>query len=278
LGAAGCALAAVLAACADDPPTVADLLADACAQARDDIAAAPAPGDADTDAEFVNISRQAASAVGRVAQDLADRGDDTTIADLAWQLHRFPEVANGGQSLAVAQEASAAIVRLDQFADRLQIPECGAATWRPADWRALADRHGDRLRASAFRLRMNRLCAETFPEPSLLAEGTPLLEALVPDANARAGSQDAAGGIRTELIARLNTLSDRQSHTAMFLRDFAEGQPQIRPFKNVESAVPRAMPRDPPPLVRERLGAAFDELQSTWDALDITCQPDQSGA
>jgi hypothetical protein len=274
-------------ACGNDPPTIAETLADACAQARASVAAAPAPVDDDAEAVFVDASRQAASAVGRVAQDLAGRGDDATIADMAWQLHRFPAGAGGDRALASAQEASAAIIRLDRFAERLQIPECRAAIWRPDAWRALADRRGDRLREGAFRRRMDRLCAGTFPDPSLLADGTPLLDALTAHANPRGGSQGASEGPRTQLIARLSTLSGRGSETAQFLRDFSDGQPQIRPpedlegeylallaaFQNIESAVPRAMPRHPPAAVRERVGAALDELQGAWGALDITCQP-----
>lgn len=276
-------LVAALAACSDPPPSVAELLAEACADARDGFAVAPAPTSAAAEAAFVEASHKATRAVAMVANELAVRGDDRTIADLAWQLYRFPTASDADAALGVAQEASAAIMRVDRFAQVLQVPECGRATWRPADWRAMADRHADRPSEAGFRRRINQLCAETFPEPVLLARGVPLLDALVADTPARS-SED----VKARVIARLNTVTTRPSAAARFISVFSRELPQIRPsanldgeylvllaaFMQLESAVPSAIPDDPPPAVRERLDAALDGLQDAWEALDITCRSD----
>lgn len=274
---------AMLAACSGAPPNVTDALATACVDARDEFSAAPAPVDADTETAFLEASREATRAVARVADDLAARGDDMTIADLAWQLYRFPAASDADDVLAVAHEASAAITRIDQFATVLAVPECGAATWRTDDWSAMAARHADRPNDAAFRRSLMRLCAETFPEPSLLTSGMPLLDALVADAAGRARpSEDVKGRV----IARLNTVTTRPSAASRFIGDFSKELPRIRPsgrleqryfallaaFMRLDSAVPSAMPKDPPPAVRERVEAALDDLQHAWEELDIRCR------
>jgi hypothetical protein len=251
--------------------------------ARDSFAAAPAPVDADTETAFLDASREATRAAARVADDLAVRGDDTTIADLAWQLYRFPTASNGDDVIGVAHEASAAITRIDQFAQVLQVPECGAATWRADDWRAMAARHADHPDDAAFRRSLMHLCAETFPEPLLLARGMPLLDGLVADP---AGRDRPSENVKARLIARLNTVTARPSAASRFIDDFSKELPRIRPsarleqryvallaaFMRLDSAVPSAMPKHPPPDVRERVEAALDDLQHAWEALDVTCR------
>lgn len=275
-------LAAMLAACGDGPPNVAEALADGCTDARGLFAVAPTPVDADADAAFIEASREATQTAADVADNQAARGDDRTIAELAWQLHRFPTATSADEVLGVAHEAQAAIVRIEGFAQTLQVHECGAATWRPADWRIMAGRHADRPNDAAFRRQLDQLCAETFPDPFALADDLPLLNALVADTPARDGSPDE---VKARVIARLNTVTTGPSEAARFIRDFSSGLPQIRPSANLEreyiallaafmgldSAVPRAMPNDPPPEVRERVNAALDDLQNAWEALEITC-------
>lgn len=282
-GIAGSAvLAALLCACGDAPPTVGEVLTEACGDARGVLGVAPTPVDADAEAAFMQVSREATQTVADVAADVAGRGDDRTIADLAWQLYRFPTATRADEVLGVAHEAQAAIVRIDGLAQTLQVRECGAATWRPADWRAIADRHAERPNDITFRQKLDRLCAETFPDPLLLADGIPLLNALVADTPARDGSPDE---VKSRLIPRLNSVTTGPSAAARFIRDFSSRLPQIHPsadlegeyvallaaFMRLDSAVPRAMPRDPPPDVRERVNAALDELQHAWDELRIMC-------
>jgi hypothetical protein len=281
---AGMATAAVLAvmlvACGQVPQSVGDVLSQACADARDRLASAPSPVDAGSDTAFVTASREAAATVASVADDMASRGDDPTIADLAWQLHRLSTPSVADEVLSTAHEAQAGIVRIDRLAQTLQVPACGAATWRPAGWRAVAGRHGRRPDDVAFRRQLDRLCAETFPEPSQLAGGVPLLEALVADIAA-----GPSGDVKARVIARLNTVNTRPSDAARFISEFSNELPQLQPsadlerdylallaaFMRLDSAVPSAMPKDPPPAVRERVDGALDELQHAWDALDIAC-------
>lgn len=278
------ALVAVLVACSEAPPSVVEALTEACTDARDGLAAAPAPADNGSETAFRQAAEEATRAVGRVADELAGRGDDRTIADLAWQLHRFPS-ATGDQSVRAAHEASAAITRIDGLAQVLEVPACGAATWRPAGWRAMASRHADRPSDDTFRHDINQLCANTFPNPSLLDAGVPLLTALVTNPITGEGSDDPSDDVKDRLVARLRTVSDRPGDTRRFLTAFSNDLPQIRPSENLDgdyvallaafmrldSAIPSAMPRDPPPDVRERVDAALDELQRAWEALDITC-------
>jgi hypothetical protein len=277
-------LVAVLAACSNAPPSVSEALSEACADARRGLASAPAPTGPESEAAFRRAADEATRIVGDVADEVAHRGDDRTIADLAWQLHRFPS-ARDESSLRAAHEASAAIVRIDRFARTLDVPECGAATWRPADWRALADRLAERPSEDEFRRDLNELCEETFPNPSLLSAGVPLLTALVADPKANAGAIDLQENVKGRLIPRLRPASDRPGDTRRFLTALSNDLPELQPPESLDdeyvallsaligldAAVPRAMPRDPPPAVREHLGAALDELEQAWEALDITC-------
>jgi len=282
---AGCvALVAVLAACTGPAPSVAEALAEACSDARNHLAAAPSPHTGDTEAEFRQAAEEATRSAGRAADDLAARGDDRTIADLAWQLHRFPR-ASGDDAVPAAHEAGAAITRIDGFARRLEIPECGAATWRPAEWRAMAGRHAEQPSDDAFRRDLNDLCARTFPDAAVLRSGVPLLTALVADpARGPAGDMDG-DAVKDRLIARLRRVSDSPGDTRRFFTAFSNGLPEQRPsehlesdhtallaaFMELDSALPRAMPRDPPPDLRERVHAALDGLEDAWEALGITC-------
>lgn len=273
-------LAATLVACGQVSLSVGDALSQACIDARDQLAAAPAPVDADSEAEFIAATREAAGTVASVADDLASRGDDPTIADLAWQLHRLSTAGVADEVLSTAHQAQAGIVRIDGFARTLQVPACAAVTWRPADWRAVAGRHGHRPDDVTFGRHLDRLCARTFPEPALLASGMPLLNALVADA-AFGPSED----VKARVTARLNTVNTRPSEAARFISEFSNELPQLQPstnlegdylallaaFMRLESAVPSAMPKDPPPAVRERVDAALNDLQRAWAALDITC-------
>jgi hypothetical protein len=295
-GIVGSAVFAVVpGACSDPPPSVAAMLAEACADARDHLAVVPPPVDADSEAAFMDASREATRAVASVADDLAERGDDRTIADLAWQLYRFPTAGDADEVLRVAHEASAAITRLDGFAHVLDVPGCGAATWRADAWRAVADRRAEHPSDAAFHRRLDRLCAKTFPDPAALAGGAPLLDALVAGRGARPARSatgarealvDSSDHVKARVIARLNTVTTRPSDTARFIGDFSNGLPTIRPsadleevyvallaaFIRLESVVPSAMPKHPPPATRERLDAALGALQDAWEALGIRCR------
>ena len=281
------ALALLLGACGSAPPTVADTLRAACTEARQQVAAAPEPADRATEAAFMAASRDATRAVARVADDLATRGDDRTVAHLAWQLYRFPIASGRDDVLATAHEAGAAILRIDGLARALGIGTCGAGTWRPAAWRAIAERRGARPDDAAFRRELARLCAATFPEPALLDDGVPLLAAMVAAGDAGAGGGDGDGDleVKRRVVARLNSVTARPSATSAFVSDFSNELPRLRPsaaledgytallaaFLHLDAAVPHAMPRDPPPHVREPVYAALDELQQAWEALGVTC-------
>ena len=278
------ALVAMLAACREAPPSVREALAEACADARRTLASVPAPADTDSETAFRRAAEQATRNVGDIADEVADRGDDRTITDLAWQLHRFPS-AEDEQSLRAAHEASAAFVRIDHLARTLEVPQCGAATWRPTEWRAMSDRLAERPSDDDFRRDLNRLCKETFPEPSLLSAGVPLLPALAAGPTADAGTLDLQQNVKGRLIPRLRPASDRPGDTRRFLTAFSNDLPQLQPSENLDdeyvallaaligldAAVPRAMPRDPPPAVREHVGIALDDLERAWEVLDITC-------
>lgn len=275
-------IAAMLTACGDPPPSVAEALSDACSDARGLLAAAPTPVHPDAEETFMKASDDAAQTVADVAADQAPRGDDRTLADLAWQLHRFPAPGKPDEVLSVTHEAQAAIMRIDGFARTLRVWRCGAATWRPDDWRLLADRHGERPSDAAFRRDLDRLCAQTFPAGLHFADGASLLDALVANTPARHGSPEE---VKARVIARLDTMTSGPSEAARFIRDFSSGLPEIHPSANLESeylallaafmrldsAVPSAVPNNLPPDVRERVHAALDELQRAWAALDITC-------
>jgi hypothetical protein len=248
------------------------------------VASAPTPVDPGAERAFRQASDQATRAVADVADELAGRGDDQTIAALAWQLHRFP-TANEDHSLRAAHEASAAIVRIDRFARTLEVPECGAATWRSVDWRALANRLEARPSDDEFQKTLNQRCEENFPNPSLLRAGVPLLAALVADPKADPATIDLRQDVKRRLLPRLRTVTGRPGETRRFLTAFANDLPELQPsvklehehvaliaaFMGLDAAVPRGMPRDPPPAVRERVEAALDELERTWEDLDITC-------
>jgi hypothetical protein len=273
-------LAVALAACTEAPPSVADALTDACIDAGDVLAAAPRPADLDSDVAFMEHSQEAAQTVAAIADDLATRGDDRTIADLAWQLHRFPAPGSADEVVGTAHEAQAAIVRIDGFAHTLRVGRCSAATWRPAGWRAMVGRRRQRPDEVSFRRQLDRLCAETFPEPSQLAGGVRLLDAM--GADIAAGPSD---DVKARVIARLSTVTARPSEVSRFITDFSAELPRLQPsaslereyiallaaFMRLDSAVPSAMPRTPRHDVRERVDAALDELQHAWEALDITC-------
>src|SRR5690606_18687683 len=114
----------------------------ACSAARDELGTASAPVDPRAEITFVATAHDAATAVARAAGDLATTHDDRALADLVWQLHAFPTTGNPDELLAVANEAGAAIVRIDRLARDLGVAKCQAATWRPDAWRTLAGRHG----------------------------------------------------------------------------------------------------------------------------------------
>ena len=273
------ALVVGLTGCGDGAVDVTDALTDACTEARQILADAPTPADAESEAAFIDASQEASRTVAAVIEDFGDQVDNEALADMAWQLNNFPQPGEGDELLAVAHVASAAIVRLDGFAETLGVAECGAPTWRPADWRAMADRLKDRQSEEAFRADLNQLCAETFPNPGRLAGETPLLNALVNS------GEDNSEDVTAELLSRLNSLSDRPVETRRFLRDFSGALPELSPSENLEddylallgaflrvdSVVPNVIPDDPSAEFRRRVDPAFEELEQAWGALDITC-------
>lgn len=274
------ALAVGLAACGEEPANVSEVLTEACGDAREQFAAVPAPLDQGSDSAFLEAADQAAGTVVEAAEDLVGLSDDRSIADLIEHLRRFPDGSDADRLPRVAYETSAAIVRIDGLADTLAVPECGAATWRAADWRAMAAERGTQADEAVFRQDLNRLCAATFPDPSALADETPLLEALVERSNA--GDED---DVRADVLERLNTVSNKSSDVPRFIREFSDGLRSLRPsadaedgyvallaaFLHMDTAVPNTLARDPSPDVRERVYAALDELEDAWHALDITC-------
>src|SRR5918996_336221 len=269
------ALVVGLTACGEGALNVTATLAEACAEADQTFAEAPTPADADSEVAFIG----AAQAVVGVIDDLTEQVDDRTLADMSWQLNNFPGSTDGDDLLGVAHQASAAIIRLDGFAEALSVSECGAPTWRPADWAAMADRLKREQSEAAFRADLNRLCAQTFPDPALLTHGTPLLAALV------GGSDDRSEDVVATLLSRLTSLNNRPAEARRFLRDFSDALPAMSPsetleynylallaaFIHVDSVVPNVVPNDPSAEFRRRVDPAFDELQAAWGALDITC-------
>lgn len=284
------ALVVLAAGCADSPPDAGEEVAAACQQAREDFAAAPAPADDGAQNAFLDASAEAVQRVSVAIAELPenavgldDRDVERTLSDMAWQLNNFPSASGGTPVLETAHTARAAIVRLDRFAERLDLSECGAATWRPGDWRTLSDRLQDDTDEDAFRQQLNRLCAETFPNPTMLAEGRPLLEALA--ANPTGDDSGPAEDVKGQILARLNTLNDRPADAGRFIRDFSRGLPALNPsddldaeyaallaaFISLESAVPKVVPRNPDPEFRRRVDAALEELEDAWSALEIRC-------
>jgi hypothetical protein len=276
------ALVIGVAACGEAPADATDILSTACAEARDVFAAAPAPADADSEAAFLEASDQAVGVVQDAIGELSG-GADASIADLSWQLDDFPTSSDSAAPLVRAQRASAAIVRIDRFAEALSMPGCGAATWRPADWRTLAGRHKEDRTEAEYQESLNLLCSDTFPNPSLLRNGRPLLEALA--ATGESGGGAAPDDLQARVLARLNSTSDRGSRAGRFLRDFSRQLPELSPpdtlerqhisliaaFMHIDSVLPNVIPDDPPTELRSRTDPAFDELEEAWGALEITC-------
>ena len=271
-----------LAGCSEAPVDVTDTLAQACSDAREAFAAAPTPADDQTQAEFLEASAQATQAVAGVVDELLQQVNDVGLSDLAWQLNNFPAPTEGQEVLAVAHGASAAIMRLDRLAEDVGVSQCGAPTWRPADWRALADRIKADQSEPAFRQQLNRLCAETFPNPPMLANGTSLLNALVANPD---GGGSASEDVTAQLLDRLNNLTGRSAAASDFLRDFSHRLPALSPsesleadylalvaaFMGVEAVLPRVIPNEPSQELRGRVEPAFEELDRAWGALGITC-------
>jgi hypothetical protein len=276
------ALAVGLAGCSEAPVDVTETLAQACSDAREAFAAAPTPADEQSQAEFLEASGQATQAVAGVIEDLMEQVNDVGLSDMAWQLNNFPTPTQGREVLAVAHGASAAIMRLDRLAEDVGVSQCGAPTWRPADWRALADRIKADQSEPAFRDQLNRLCAETFPNPPMLQNGTSLLNALVANPD---GGGTSSEDVTAQLLDRLNNLTGRHAAASDFLRDFSRDLPALSPSENLEAdylalvtafmgleaVLPRVIPNDPSPEFRRRVDPAFDELDRAWGALGITC-------
>jgi hypothetical protein len=273
------ALVVGLTACGDGALDVTATLDEACAEARETFADAPTPANANSEVAFVEGAQEAAQTVVDVIDELSQQVDDRTLADMSWQLNNFPGSADGGELLGVAHEASAAIIRLNGFAEALSVSECEAPTWRPADWHAMADRLEEARSEEDFHADLNRLCAETFPNPTQLAQGTPLLTALV------GGSDDPSEDVVATLLSRLTSLNNRPAEARRFLRDFSDALPELSPpeslesdyfallaaFIHVDAVVPNVIPNDPSAQFRRRVDPAFTELEAAWDDLGITC-------
>jgi hypothetical protein len=254
-------------------------LDEACAAARETFADAPAPANANSEVAFVEGAQEAAQTVVDVIDELSQQVNDRTLADMSWQLNNFPGSADGGELLGVAHQASAAILRLNSFAEALSVSECEAPTWRPADWHAMADRLGPERSEEEFHADLDRLCAETFPNPTQLVQGTPLLTALVD------GSDDPSEDVVATLLSRLASLNNRPAEAHRFLRDFSDALPELSPpeslepdylallaaFIHVDAVVPNVIPNDPPAQFRRRVDPAFNELEAAWAEIGITC-------
>jgi hypothetical protein len=276
------ALVVGLSGCGEDPVDATEALAQACSDAREAFAAAPTPADEQSQAEFLEASSEATQAVAGVIDGLMDQAPESGLADLAWQLNNFPRPTEGQAVLAVAHGASAAIMRLDRLAEDVGVSQCGAPTWRPADWRALADRLKQDQSESAFRDQLNQLCAATFPNPRMLENGTSLLNALVANPD---GSGSAPEDVVGQLLQRLNNLTGRAAAASDFLRDFSRGLLELSPSENleadylslvsafigIEAVLPRVIPNDPSQDFRRQVDPAFEELDRAWGALGITC-------
>jgi hypothetical protein len=272
------ALVLGLTACGEGALDVTETLTDACNEARQTLADAPTPADAGSEEAFLTATREATETVATAIGELGDQVDDRTLADMAWQLNNFPTSVNGDDLLGVAHVASAAIVRIDGFAEALGVSECGAPTWRPADWRAMADRLKEEQSEEAFRADLNQLCVQTFENAPLLAEGTPLLEALV-------GESGQGDEVMDRLLPRLNSVNNRPAEARKFLHEFSDALPGMSPSENLEddylalvgafievdAVVPNVIPDEPSADLRRRVEPAFEELQRAWGALDITC-------
>ena len=88
------------------------------------------------------------------------------------------------------------------------------------------------------------------------------------------------------MISRLHTGGGGQTTVRQFLLwHFPRELPRIRPSVNLErqylallaafmeldAVVPKTMPRDPSPALRERVDAALINLEEAWEPLRITC-------
>ncbi|HSK97542.1 MAG TPA: hypothetical protein VK891_13060 [Euzebyales bacterium] len=278
--AASTAVVVLLAGCGEDPVDPTEQLAAACAEAEEVLADAPAPTDGGSQRAFVEAAGEAVDVVADTIAEVDEQIDEQALRDLARQLGDFPRETAQGEALRVANEASAAIVRIDRFASALDLSECEAGIWRPDDWRTLANRANDDRDVDevAFRQQLDDLCARTFPNPALLVQGTPLLPALI-------GEEEGGENVTLQLLQRLNSLNNTPADAGRFFRDFADELPEIQPSSNledeyvslvaafigVEAAVPRVVPRNPSPEVRNQVDAAFEELERAWADLDVRC-------
>lgn len=271
----------VMTSCGEAAADPAESLSDVCGEVRDSFASAPTPVDRRSQRAFVEASAEATQTVSDVVDDVADELDGPARADLAWQLNNFPQSGNADELLGVAQQASAAITRIDRFAQELGVPDCGAATWRPADWRAMADQLKEDQNEVEFLAQVDQLCAETFPDPTLLAEGAPLLDALA----VRAADDESSERVSARILPLLGSTNDRPSDAARFIRDFSQRLPQLSPSESLESeyisllaafieldaVIPRVLPRNPTPEFEERASDALEGLDRAWADLGITC-------
>jgi hypothetical protein len=270
----------MMTACGEAATDPLETLAEACADARDTFAAAPTPADRNSQAAFLEASDEVTQTVAGVVNDVEDQIEDPALADLSWQLSNFPQGSASDDLLGVAHLASAGITRLDRFAQELGVPNCAAATWRPADWRAMADRLKDEQSEADFMAQVDQLCADTFPDPAALADGGPLLEALAVRAEDQSTEDTTA-----QVLPLLGSINDRPSDAARFIRDFSQRLPQMSPPENVEAeyiallaafielqaVIPRVLPRNPTPEFEQRASAALEDLEAAWADLGITC-------
>ena len=108
-------------ASADDVP-------DACTRAAAGFANAPEPVDAPAQERFLSTARSAVREAGSVMRDAAADSTDANLKEMSRLVDAFPQVIGNWTVSEVAWRARATVMRLDELAQQMGVPACGAAT------------------------------------------------------------------------------------------------------------------------------------------------------
>lgn len=226
----------------------------ACIKARDLFAAAPSPVDQASDAAFLDASDEAVRAATFPARDLTEEVENPALREMHFQLDNFPRLVGAHETIGVAFEARAAIMRLDRFAQQLGVPACGAATWRPDAWASLTDRAADRPTEERFTADLDTLCFDTFGD---LPQGHA-------DSVARAVAGVSARSAINEFERALLRMPPPPSMEDKYIS-------LIAALLDLDAAIPDVAPTDPPPDYQERFAAARASVVAAIDDLGLSC-------
>jgi hypothetical protein len=161
-------LALALTACGDDgEPEVEDVqevLSQACDEAADQFAAAPAPTDEASTIEFLEAAFDPTEALHNATfRNFPDDADDVEAAleALRYQTGQYPAVIGDNDTAeSVAWEAQGAIAQIDRLTRRLGVLGCEPDAWRLDDYVAITDRRAPRTDAE-FLEGLEQVCMTT---------------------------------------------------------------------------------------------------------------------